>query len=267
MSAVPVNTTPVPPHRTREKNATQCPGLVLKFQVTRRTSAQKAAYDKNIADALAAKAANLAEGLNHITSIEDGMEASRAATVASTKLVRPHPKVIKKGVKGRGMEVSSVPQATSARYTGPPPTPDIPDNCTGGYGDNEQLEDDSHERAAVILASLAKGKRLPSTQSMSIVEVTATEVTKDSAVPSLKRKEPEIEYVSSSEQEDNVNIGVQEDLGRQEDDNETYEPEEEVEEASQLPPWFHMAGYLHKMNVVRHPHFKFSLHCDRNICH
>ncbi|KIK74398.1 hypothetical protein PAXRUDRAFT_175816, partial [Paxillus rubicundulus Ve08.2h10] len=316
-----------------------------------------------------------------------------AATVASAKLVRPCPKVIKKGVNGRGMEVSSVTQATggdcdsgedvknhcdldevdainsgmtrrtkkasgnsnqwlreaieketlfflnitwtilnssaakaamtgniqvmdwlnvvdrvtgsqkssapssllsvsvtlqstvntnssvntramSARYTGPPPTPDIPDNCTGGYGDNEQLEDDSHERAAVILASLAKGKRLPkpSTQSMSIIEVTATEVTKDSAVPLLKRKEPEIEYVSSSEQEDDINISEQEDLGRQEDDNETYKPEEEVEEASQLPAWFHMAGSLCKMNatsvtITEKPSKKVKLESSKNQVH
>ncbi|KAF8833862.1 hypothetical protein BDN67DRAFT_1017110, partial [Paxillus ammoniavirescens] len=139
--------------------------------------------------------------------------------------------------------------ATSARHTGPPPTPDIPNNCAGGYGDNKQLEDDSHKRAAVILASLAKGKRRPSTQSTSIVEVTATEVTKDSAAPSLKRKGPEIEYVSSSEQEDNINIGKREDLGGQEED-ETYEPEEELEEASQLPAWLDITQSLRKTNAT-----------------
>ncbi|KIK74735.1 hypothetical protein PAXRUDRAFT_19595 [Paxillus rubicundulus Ve08.2h10] len=107
---------------------------------------------------------------------------------------------------------------------------------------------------------------------MSIVEVTATEVTKDSAVPLLKRKEPEIEYVSSSEQEDDVNIGKQEDLGGQEDNNETYEPEEEVEEASQLPAWFHMAGSLCKTNatsvtITEKPSKKVKLESSENQVH
>ncbi|KIJ10195.1 hypothetical protein PAXINDRAFT_16764 [Paxillus involutus ATCC 200175] len=143
-------------------------------------------------------------------------------------------------------------RATSASYTGPPPMPGIPNNCAGGYGDIEQ--DDSQKRAATILASLAKGKRLPEpptqTWSTSIVEVTATEVVKELPAPSLKRKGPEIEYVLSSEQEGN--IGKQEDIGAQdeEEDDEAYDPEEEVEEASQLPAWLYLAGSLHKMNAT-----------------
>ncbi|KAF8833073.1 hypothetical protein BDN67DRAFT_986273, partial [Paxillus ammoniavirescens] len=175
-----------------EKNATQHPGLVLKSQVTQHTSVQKNADDKKIANALAVKAASLAEGLNHIASIEDGMEASQAVTVASTKLVRPCPKVVKKGVKGRGTEVSSVSQDTGDCDSGE----DVKNHC------------DLVEVDAINSGMTRKTKRASGNSNQRLHEAIEKVRKGESAADSTRGDGSEIEMISATKAAMTGNIWV-----------------------------------------------------------
>lgn len=84
------------PRRTARVSNCQHPGLLLKSQLTRRTSAQKQADDKKAADALAERAAAAQEGMERVAGIEHAMETSQVAASIPVKPVRPRAKVVKK---------------------------------------------------------------------------------------------------------------------------------------------------------------------------
>ncbi|KIK80881.1 hypothetical protein PAXRUDRAFT_15544 [Paxillus rubicundulus Ve08.2h10] len=67
---------PISPYHTREKNATQHPGHLLKPPATQRISAQKQVDDKKLVDAIAKKAAILKQGLQCVTDIKNYMEGT-----------------------------------------------------------------------------------------------------------------------------------------------------------------------------------------------
>jgi len=95
MSSAPGDNS-IPVRRTARVSNCQHPGLLVKSQVTRRTSAQKKADDKKTTDALAAKAATVEQGINRVADIENAMKASQAAASTPVKATRPCPKVIRK---------------------------------------------------------------------------------------------------------------------------------------------------------------------------
>ncbi|KIJ18394.1 hypothetical protein PAXINDRAFT_153728 [Paxillus involutus ATCC 200175] len=93
--------------------------------------------------------------------------------------------------------VSHTTQATSTGPFTPPPTPDVPkDVLVGGFGDEDL--DDCEEQPATILASMSA--KTPTGKS--IVEIfPRPDIGAGSAQKSQKRKEPEPDYISSSEVE------------------------------------------------------------------
>ncbi|KAG0694953.1 hypothetical protein DFH29DRAFT_880366 [Suillus ampliporus] len=102
---------PISPRRTRTKNATQRPGLVvLKGQNKRRTKAQIAQDKQDTLEAQAIKEATLQCGIDRIARIEAAMEveqATQATKRAKPVKLRAKPVKIKASAQGATSELTS----------------------------------------------------------------------------------------------------------------------------------------------------------------
>lgn len=88
---------PVPPtsRKTRPSNPTKRLGLP-DLPAKKRTSAEKRADEKIVADQQAAKAIKTKDAIKQMGMLEQKMETDQAAALAPVKPVRPHPKLFKK---------------------------------------------------------------------------------------------------------------------------------------------------------------------------
>lgn len=84
-------TKPASPRRTRPSNATKRLGLP-DLPAKKRTSAEKQADDKSLADQHAAKAVKSQAAIERMGRLEKQMETDQAATIAPVKPVRPRPR-------------------------------------------------------------------------------------------------------------------------------------------------------------------------------
>jgi hypothetical protein len=114
---------PPSPRRTRVKNATQRPGLVLlEGKQKRRTQAQIKEDKQRTNEAQAAQEADLQRGLDRIASIEAAMEVEQGIqATAKAKPVKPRARPVKKKV-GAASELTS----------GSLPVPPAPAKTQGG---------------------------------------------------------------------------------------------------------------------------------------
>ncbi|KIJ62071.1 hypothetical protein HYDPIDRAFT_30622 [Hydnomerulius pinastri MD-312] len=104
-----MDTAAISPRRTREKNATQHPGDILK-PTKQRTKAEKAEDDKRLKDAQSAKAQAAKDGIARLAMMELEAEAKEAEAKANQpKPVRPRPRV--RSAKGKGVEVGATVSA------------------------------------------------------------------------------------------------------------------------------------------------------------
>lgn len=91
-------TPPASPRRTRPKNATQRPGLILlEGQKKRRTKAQIAEDLQHAKDVQAVQAATAQRGISHIAGIEADMQAQQSTQASGRgKLpIKPRPRPVK----------------------------------------------------------------------------------------------------------------------------------------------------------------------------